>query len=400
MNIAIFASAFWPRVGGVEEVVRQLAHEFQERGDSPLVVTNRWPKSLPETEDYEGLPVRRYNFRVPDHTWRQMGGALLFGPATLRRLCREVARHGAQLIHVQCVSSNAYYAIRVIRALRVPLVVTLQGELGMDAGGLFQRSAFARALMRDALDRADLITACSQQTLTEAEQFYGAPFGDRGRVIYNGIRLDEFHGAAPFDHPRPYILGLGRHVRQKGFDLLLRAFAEVAPAQRSGHDLLIAGDGPERTSLERLAVDLGIGEVVRFLGSVDHSQAIRLFKGCSFFVLPSRHEPLGIVNLEAMAANKGVIASRVGGVPEIVVDGEQGILVPGEDVQALSSAMGRMMGDPALRQRFGAAAGDHVRQFDWAAIAGQYVQVYEQACHLQHQALSWSSRWSLGKARP
>ena len=107
MNVAIFASRFYPHPGGVEEVVRQLAHEQMRRGDWPMIVTNRWPKNLPAREKLEGLPVHRYVFRVPEHNWKQMGGALLFGPSTLRRLCADLSVHKTQLIHVQCVSSNA-----------------------------------------------------------------------------------------------------------------------------------------------------------------------------------------------------------------------------------------------------------------------------------------------------
>ena len=144
MNIALFPSAFWPHVGGVEELSRQLAHELVNQGHRTTITTNLWPKSLPEAEDYEGLPVRRYVFRVPALTWKQLGGAILFGPATLNRLCGDLTEFGTDILHVQCVSSNAYYALHAKRRLKLPLVVSLQGELNMDATQLFEKSSFAR----------------------------------------------------------------------------------------------------------------------------------------------------------------------------------------------------------------------------------------------------------------
>ena len=378
MNVALFASAFHPHIGGVEELVRQLALEQCRRGGSPLVVTNRWPKDLPECEDYDGLPVRRFVFRVPEPNLRQMGGALLFGPGTVRRVCAALTTHRADLIHVQCVSSNAHYALLAKRRLNLPLVVSLQGELTMDASRVFQRSAFARRLLSSLLAEADAITACSAQTLAEAEEFYGKPFGRRGQVVYNGIRLGDFQGIAPWPHPRPYILGIGRHVPQKGFDVLLRAFAQVISTGNETHDLLLAGDGTEHQSLQQLAAELGIAHHVTFLGRVDRPQAVRLFNGCSFFVLPSRHEPMGIVNLEAMAAGKAVIASRVGGVPELVQDTQNGLLFAAEDAAMLAQKMSELIDDPALRDRLGQAGLARAQSFDWSAIASQYENIYQQ----------------------
>ena len=376
MNIALFASAFHPHVGGVEELVRQLAQEQRRRGGLPLVLTNRWPKGLPEGEEHEGVPVRRFAFRVPEPNPRQLGGALLYGPGTVRRVCAALTEHKADLIHVQCVSSNAHYALLAKRRLGLPLVVSLQGELTMDASRVFQRSAFARRLLHTLLSEAEAITACSAQTLAEAEAFYGKPFGERGRVVYNGIRLEDFRNAAPYPHPRPYVLGIGRHVPQKGFDVLLRAFAQLVAAGEATHDLLLAGDGAEHQSLQQLAADLGLSARVKFLGRMDRPQTVRLFAGCSFFVLPSRHEPMGIVNLEAMAAGKAVVASRVGGVPELVQDDQNGLLVPAEDAPALAAAMRRLITDPALRDRLGEAGHAHVQTFDWAFITDQYEAVY------------------------
>ena len=374
MNIALFASAFYPHVGGVEELVRQLAHSCQAQGHNVIVLTNRWPRSLPDYELYEGLSVYRLAFRVPEGSLKARLNYRFTHPAICRKMLAILKAHKIDLLHVQCVSSNGYYALLAKAALGIPLVVTAQGELTMDATQLYERSPFARQSLRDLLKEADSITACSAQTLAELETFFGKPFGNKATSIYNGVNLRDFDNRDAFEHPRPYILAIGRHVHQKGFDILLKAFAKVTTDTEI--DLIIAGDGPERQNLECLADCLGLAARTRFVGRTNRHETVKLFRGCSFFVLPSRHEPFGIVNLEAMAVGKALIATHVGGVPEVVLEGETGLLVPCEDVDALAAQLLRMARDTSLRDRLGAAGAARARLFDWPAIAEQYLDVY------------------------
>jgi glycogen(starch) synthase len=243
----------------------------------------------------------------------------------------------------------------------------------MDATRIYQRSAFMNWNLRRLLEEADYITACSKNTLDDMEEYWGKSFNGKARVIYNGIQLSDFESGASFSHPKPYILGIGRLVKQKGFDVLIKAFAR---ADIPSHDLLLAGEGSERLALEQLVESLKLKDRVFFQGRADRPTAVSLFKGCSFFVLPSRHEPQGIVNLEAMAAGKAVIASRVGGVPEIVLDDETGVLVEGENDEALAAALTRLGNDEPLRQRLGAAGQRRAQDFSWPAIAEQYIDIY------------------------
>ena len=377
LNVAIFASAFHPHVGGVEELCRQLAVEYRRRGLGVAVLTNRWPRDLPAHEVVEGVEVHRLAMRVPAEGVKAKISWALSAAAVRREMMGLLADLRADVLHVQCVSCNAAYALAARRRLAgVPLVVTLQGELTMDATRLFQRAAWAKRVLRRSLAGADAITACSGQTLAEAQAWFGRPFGDRARVVYNGVAASDAN-VRPWPHPRPYVLAIGRHVEQKGFDLLLRAFARLSADPAFGHDLLLAGDGVEHAALRAMADELKLGDRVTFPGRVDHATAMRLFAGCSFFVLPSRHEPFGIVNLEAMAAGTAVVATAVGGVPEIVTDGSNGLLVPAGDVAALAAAVGRVAADADLRGELGTAGQARAAKFTWPAIADQYVAIYE-----------------------
>ena len=373
MKIALFASAFYPHVGGVEELVRQLAKENLRRGCETIVITNRWPRDLPAYEVYEGIPVYRLALRTP------IGGAkavLTYAASRWlveRQVRRILRRHRIDLVHVQCVSGNGLYARQAARALGLPLVVTAQGERTMDAGRLYERSAFMNRLLRKLLAEANFVTACSGDTLRDLETWRGADFGARGSVIYNGIHAADFAGVVPYQHPRPYIIALGRLVPQKGFDVLLEAFRQVAG--EIPHDLLLAGEGPERAALEALALP---GRV-HLVGRADRPKVVSLLAGADFFVLPSRHEPQGIVNLEAMAAGKAVIATRVGGVPEIVLEDRVGLLVPGGEAAPLAEALRRLARDRELSVRLGTAGREQASAFDWPLIAEQYAALYRAA---------------------
>ena len=106
---------------------------------------------------------------------------------------------------------------------------------------------------------------------------------------------------------------------------------------------------------------------------------MQLFRNCEFFVLPSRHEPFGIVNVEAMASGKAVLAASVGGVPEIVHDRENGLLVRPDDPAALADGMRVLLDDPELRDRLGATGHGAAHQYSWPHITEQYLAVYEAA---------------------
>ncbi|MBS1846935.1 MAG: glycosyltransferase family 4 protein [Actinobacteria bacterium] len=380
-RLVLAPSAYAPSLGGVEELTAKLARTLSSDGHPVLVSTMRWPKSLPQYERVEGVDVSRRVFRTADTPGVRGLLARCAALVLTRQLIAEYRRFAPEIIHIQCVSHAAAYRARAARALGIPLVVTLQGELTMDASDVFGRSPHLRSCLRDLLKNADAVTACSAATLHEAEGWFGRSLGDRGHVIYNGVDVEEFRDAAPMDHPRPYVFALGRHVRQKGFDVLIDAFASLAASRAGDLDLVIAGDGAETESLRSQVARLGLSERVHLVGRTDRATTTRWFAGAAVFVLPSRHEPFGIVNVEAMAAGTPVIATAVGGVPEFVHDGENGIVIPPEDAGAMAHAITRVLDDTALRDRLVANAKLTAEQFRWQNIAAQYEQIYDSVRH-------------------
>lgn len=376
MVVALFASAFHPHIGGVEELVRQLAHAYRAKGIGVVVITNRWPQDLPEFEEFEGIPVYRFSMRLPGGNVKERAKYRLTYSATKNRMLDILKKHDTKIIHVQCASANGYYAQVAHEALKLPLIVTTQGERTMDAQQIYQRSPFMNDMLRQLLDSAQFITACSGHTLSDLENWYEKPFGTRASVVYNGIDIGSFADAKSYSHPHPFVLGIGRMVPQKGFDVLIEAFAQADVNQ---HHLLLAGEGSERPALERLVDKYGINDKVHFVGRANREMAVSLFHSCSFFALPSRMEPQGIVNLEAMASGKAVVASKTGGVPEIVLADTTGLLVEPEDGRALAGALTRLCNDEDLRNELGSAGQRRAREFDWATISGHYLDLYKSA---------------------
>ncbi len=383
-RVALLPSAYPPSVGGVEELTRHLALALVAAGDEVEVWTGNPDDHAPETvEIRDGLVVRRFPLPLPATSWSAIAYAAANGPRTMRALHRAVASFRPDVLHVQCFGPNGAYATALSRTTGVPLVVTLQGETLMDDADLFEVSQSMRAALRAGLRTAAAVTACSQFTLDDAVTRFGLAPG-RGLVIPNGVALD---GAGPVAGPvdagplerlgdTPFVLALGRVVGKKGFDLLLAGYAAMDPAERTA-DLVIGGSGPAGEALEAQAEESGIGERVHFVGRLTREQVAEAMSRAEVFVMPSRLEPFGIVVLEGWRAGTAVVATRRGGPPEFIRDGEDGLLVDPFDTAAVARVLGRVLTDDALRRSVAAAGHARVGEFAWPVVTERYRSVYD-----------------------
>ncbi len=350
-RIWLVSANYPPQVGGVEQVVSHLARYLAARGDTVTVITSRagagrWGREREES----GVEVHRLYLGVPGAGWRSTLLFPLLAPATLLYLLLLVRRRPPELLHLHFVDNAAAYALLLSALLPLPLIASLHGD---DVERLPYERPVYRWLLRAVLRRAALVTGCSAALLQAA----GAT---EGRVVANGVSSEQF---APVAAPpaNGYLLSLARLAPKKGMDVALQAVATL-PARHAEIDVVIAGDGPQRAGLERLAGSLGLRRRVQFRGRVEPEAVPALLAGCRLFVLASRHEAFGIVLLEAMAAGRPVVATRVGGVPEIIEDGVHGLLVARDDPQALAAAISRLLDNPELAARLAAQGQVHVQQ--------------------------------------
>ena len=262
MRVLLAPSAYYPNVGGIEELTRQLALALQARGHETTVLTNRWPDSLVESEVLGGIEVTRLRFPLPAMRLAAAARLILGAPFAARAVTHHVRDWRAEVVHVIGAGPQSVYLGMLAGRLGAPLVFTTQGELSFDAHGVFERSATLRAGLRRTVRQARVVTACSAFTLRNLEAFVSPDCPSL--VIPNGVDPEEFArgNAAETDFER-YVLGVGRLVPQKGFDLLIDAFATN---ELAGLNLVIAGEGFEREALARRADDLGIGDRVHLLG--------------------------------------------------------------------------------------------------------------------------------------
>jgi len=179
----------------------------------------------------------------------------------------------------------------------------------------------------------------------------------------------------------PGALAAARLVGNTGFRYLVDAMAALAP-RHPGLTLTIAGDGPLRGELEQQAAALGLGSTVRFLGPLSpsdvaaHMASADMFSGPSVVDAFGDTEAQGVVFVEAMASRCPVISTTVGGIPDVIVDGEHGRLVPPRDATALASAIGELLEAPALARRFADAGLARARRYEWSTIAEQFETLY------------------------
>ena len=321
--------------------------------------------------------------------------------SALRILSADLSMTAGLAPGVELVHSHTWYANMAGHWARllydVPHVVTAHSLepfrpwKAEQLGGGYRISSWAE---RTAFEAADAVIAVSHGMRGDVLSAYPALDPDRVHVVHNGIDTAFYHPDPAtdvlerigVDLSRPYVAFVGRITRQKGVPHLLRAGLGFDPSVQV---VLLAGaaDTPELKAETDQAIEVLTAErdgVFVVSEMLPREEVRQVLTHALAFLCPSVYEPLGIVNLEAMACETAVVASRVGGIPEVVVDGETGLLVDYDEAdptgleEGLADAVNRLVADPGLAQRFGRAGRQRATtQFAWPAVAQATVDVYE-----------------------
>ena len=290
----------------------------------------------------------------------------------------------------------------------IPLVITVHSleplrpwKREQLAGGY----DFSLWIEKTALEMADAIIAVSSETKRDILRLYAVDPG-RVHVIHNGIDLKEYRKVSSsgalrrhgIDPTRPYLLFVGRITRQKGIIYLVRAIEYMA----SDFQVVLCAGAPDTAEIAdemKEAVESAVKKrhcVIWIEEMVDREAVVELYSHAAVFCCPSIYEPFGIINLEAMACETAVVASAVGGIKEVVVNGETGFLVPLKQMQEspfvpinpdkfsrdLAAKINQLMADPALREKFGKAGRKRAEEnFSWSTIARRTKALYETLKH-------------------
>ncbi|MEV5386192.1 glycogen synthase [Streptomyces sp. NPDC052721] len=308
-------------------------------------------------------------------------------------LAMAAALEGRELVHSHTWYANlAGHVAKLLYG--IPHVVTahslepLRPWKAEQLGGGYALSGWAE---RTAMEAADAVIAVSGAMRDDILACYPALDPDRVHVVHNGIDTRLYrpdpgtdaltrHGIDP---TRPYVLFVGRITRQKGVPHLLRAVRDIDP----GAQVVLCAGAPDTPEIDREFQEL-FEELRRVRAGVfwipqmlPRTEVIQLLTHAAVFACPSVYEPLGIVNLEAMACGTPVVASRVGGIPEVVDDGRTGLLVDVDDdfEPGLARALDTVLGDPEAARRMGEAGRARaVGEFGWDAVARRTAGLYEE----------------------
>lgn len=286
----------------------------------------------------------------------------------------------AEVYHSQdCVGGTALMRMKSERLISAPVFRTIHHIDDFAEPRLFE---FEKRAVSDA-DHRFVVSKYWQEALKR-------DFGFDSTVVYNGLDLSDFPRGQPRRSKTPTVLFVGGLEPRKGLEYAVLAMPRVLEKYPNARLVVVGKSGFRGTDdpdwFKVLANRAGIEESVEMHESVSQEMLMQLYSDCDVLVLPSRNEGWGLSIMEAMAFEKPVVATRVGGIPELVVDGKHGLLVESGDVSGLADAVGRLLGDHDLRARMGRAGLERVKDFSWDGAAKTVLRAYESA--LKHPSRS------------
>jgi glycosyltransferase involved in cell wall biosynthesis len=356
----------------MQEHTGSLTRRLDRHGVVQMVLTTR-PPSAPWVERLTSrttivrvaLPVRRPRqlYALP---------AALLAPLFGRR---------ADVVHVHLGEDLAILPLGALAAAPrgLPVVLTVHCSLAHTLEVTDVRSAILRhiggLIERAGERRADTTLVYTRRLAERIESGNG---GATVQIMRRGVDAQVFAAPGPDPFPevagRPRVVFVGRITPQKGVETLVRA---LVLTRTRGARFLLVGDGPHRSRVEHLAAELGVADRLHVTGFVPHERVPALLATADMLVLPSHYEELGTVLIEAMHAGVPVVASRTGGIPEVVQDGVTGLLVAPDDPGVLAQAIDTVAGDPQLATRLGSNALRRAPYYDLNRVGVEVHALYQ-----------------------
>ena len=370
MKICQFVLGHLPP-GGLEYVVHYLSNALVELGHEVTVLARFAPDRV-SILDKEKTNYQIFRYWLP----RSKG---FFHRSIIKIMLRSKMKEKKfDIVHAHQLYPAGYWAVSSLAPFRNIIVISAHGEdIQVEPEYNYGKRLNKRIdrKIRWTLKQGRCFTSVSS-SLKDEMVALGAAEGSI-RVIPNGVDLELFSGQNVFESGRPYLFSMGRLVFKKGYDVLINAFAEI---MKENYDigLIIAGRGPEETSLRDLVRKRGLSGRVKLVGFVDGNAKVSLVKGSRFYVCPSRREGLALANIEALAAGKPVVAFDVDGNSDIIEHGKNGLLAKPEDGEDLASKMQMLLRDEKLREKMKGQALRMVKKYDWLEIARRYESLYEE----------------------
>lgn len=399
MRIAVITSSY-PRYLGdaTAPFVQSICEHLAKLGHDIEVVAPYDPEVIGQKNQL--VPVHRFRYIWPSR-FHLMGHARSLESDLHLRLSafillpfyligsyitslRITAKQKSQVIYAHWVLPNGLVAALVAWVRKVPLIISLHGSdiYVAKSNPLFRR------ISRWIFSKTDAVTACSPDLMRDA-LLLGAPQQNTILLPWGAdpnIFTPDLAKPKKINHDSNKVLvaSVGRLVNKKGFQVLIEAISRVIQEYRDIH-LILGGDGPQKGQLVYLSDTLGIKTNVSFAGRIPWDRMPEFLANLDIFVLPSIRDELGNVDglptvlLEAMGSGVAVIASDIGGTSLVISPGDNGLLVPPGDAEALSQAILQLINDVGLRQNLSKSARNSVvEHYNWGAVAQQIIELIDQ----------------------
>jgi glycosyltransferase involved in cell wall biosynthesis len=340
-------------------------------------------------ENYDGINVARPAYATPPHPLNFVGAWSM--AARLRWSWKKLmAGFDCDLIHAHTITPDGFAACKLAKSLRLPVICSARGS---EVHTTPKESAMVHRMTRWALRQTDGMIAVSHALAEEAANIAEAEATLKPKVIYNGVG-ENFKTAGDrlasrrklnLSAAAQIILFVGRCERDKGLGELLQASGDFSRLNPKA-ELVIVGDGGARSELELAARCEPFDTRVHFVGQVGRDGIGEYLQAADIFVLPSYGEGMPNALLEAMAAGLPCVATHVGGIPEAIQDGVNGILIPPKSAGAIAGALKKIFSAPDLSRDLGAAARRTIAdKFSWPANAHAHLEFYEQVIAKFHR---------------
>lgn len=391
MKILVAPSSYPPVLGGLQIVCEHIVHGLEAGNEQVRVLTNRVPLHLPRREKKGSSIIHRWWF--PDPDWIRPKGlkSLLFQllkyivyPITWLRLGVLLFLYRPEIVNVHHPQSMIRYFLFWKRFIAFKLVTSIHGydldcfikpENRKVGQFVLQDNIPHLSIMQEWLKQSDLII-CNSQYMAKLAAWLvpDENLPQKMVVLPNAIEPARFLTIYENCHEciAPYLFAFGRLDVGKGLDILVKAFTKIK--DRIAFNLIIAGEGPDRKLLEDIINENGLEKRVVLLGRITQEEVVLRLKNADFVVIPSRWEAFGISVLEALAAGKPVLATNVGGIPELIHQSETGLLCE-PDVESLAQGILKMISASYDEDAFRRQQLKIWNNLNWSVYMKQYMRV-------------------------
>ncbi len=379
LKILLISTKYHPSVGGLETAVKCIAVRMC-RNHKVDLLTNRYDRHLKALELLDGISVERLYFtggaplKKNCFLWIKYIVRLALVPVTFVQLMLRLSK-GYDIVHLHYAGPVSGYLLLARRFIQFKWIVSIHGA---DVENFDEKGCFAQWRLKQTFLLSDFITANSSHLLNYALRATKVNEPKKAAVVSMGFSPNRAPDGAPVHAIIPYLFSAGRFVPKKGFDVLIRAYAELLKMIDFKGLLKIAGDGEELEHCKKLATSLGVGDKVEFLGVVKQEDMAVLLHQCELFVMPSRQEAFGIMLLEALYSGKKVVASRVGGLTELMRDNPDYLVEAGNENDLAHKMHDVLTGRLAWNE----VSQNYLKErYNWDRVVEDYLSIYQQVIH-------------------